>query len=80
MLGFFGPDMTTVGQVLLRGRLPVVPLWLAVVLFAALAVAIWKAPEPYRFGLVWIVVTDAADRVPGAPGVALHLRSAGRPR
>ena len=57
VLGFIGPDMTTVGQVLLHGRLPVVPLWLAGVLFAALAVAIWKAPEPYRFGLIWIAVT-----------------------
>ena len=57
VLGFFGPDMTTVGQVLLGGRLPVVPLWLAAVLFGVLAAAIWKAPEPYRFGLVWIVVT-----------------------
>ena len=49
--------MTTVGQVLLRGRLPVVPLWLAVVLFAALAIAIWRVREPYRFALIWIVVT-----------------------
>ena len=57
VLGFVGPDMTTVGQVLLGGRLPVVPLWLAVVLFAALAIAIWRVREPYRFALIWIVVT-----------------------
>ncbi len=57
VLGFIGPDMTNVGQVLLGGRLPVVPLWLAVVLFAALAIAIWRAREPYRFALIWIVVT-----------------------
>lgn len=57
VLGFVGPDMTTVGQVLLGGRQPVVPLWLAAALFAALAVAIWEAREPFRFGLVWIAVT-----------------------
>ncbi len=57
VLGYLGPDLDRVSVMLLDGRSPVLPLPAALALSAGLAVLVWRARGPYRFGLVWMIAT-----------------------
>ncbi len=57
LLSSVGPDATYLEQDVLKTGGPLLPMWLAVLLLAAVAVVVWRMPPRYRFGPLWIAIT-----------------------
>lgn len=57
MLSYVGPDVILLKQVWLGEKDFLFPVWVAIILFVILAILVWKLPNIYRFGILWMGIT-----------------------
>lgn len=56
MLTYVGPDVNYTKQVWLDGQAYLFSWWIAGILSILLALALWKLPNIYRFGVLWMII------------------------